>query len=161
MGMPFDAFCKLWLSRHIEFGGWIDHTKGWYHDYQQSYNKDWMLWISFEELVGKPIVSIQRIANFIGVDVESDTTLVERVAHGCRFENVKKAAQTSLDNGMQGDIAHLRKGTKGDWRNHFSEKLFTEFENEIRRQFDADEDNSWLKYDIGEGMYWKPAYDHS
>ena len=119
-----------------------------------------MLWISFEELVGQPIESIQRIANFIGVDVKSDPSLVERVAHGCKFGNVKKAAQTSLDNGMQGDIAHLRKGKKGDWRNHFSDELFTEFESVIRGQFDTDEsgtDYSVLEYDIGEERYWKPT----
>ena len=26
-GTKFDAFCKLWLSSKVEFGGWINHVK--------------------------------------------------------------------------------------------------------------------------------------
>ena len=97
-GMPFDAFCKLWLSTSAEFGGWIDHTKGWRYTYLNSHNNNnksdnaEMLWISYEELVSKPIEAIAKIAIFIEVDTSLDPTLIQRVATGSKFDNVKKAA---------------------------------------------------------------------
>ena len=78
-GMDFDAFCKLWLSTKVEFGGWIDHTKGWREEYLNSYTDSNMLWISYEELVNQPVESVTRIANYIGVDITADPTLVSRV----------------------------------------------------------------------------------
>jgi len=51
-----------------------------------------MLWISYEELVSKPIEAIAKIAIFIEVDTSLDPTLIQRVATGSKFDNVKKAA---------------------------------------------------------------------
>jgi len=151
-GMPFDAFCKLWLSDRVEFGGWIDHVKGWRAEYQNQ-KHDNILWISYEELVGQPISTIQTIANFLGVDTVSDPSLVQRVARGCQFDAMKKAAQVRIENGAQGDISHLRNGKIGDWRTHFSYELFQEFETEVRSHFTND--GMGLEYDIGERSTWK------
>jgi len=164
-GMDFDAFCKLWLSSKVEFGGWIDHTKGWRDEYLNSLPSS-MLWISYEELVNQPVESVTKIANFIGVDITTDTSLVTRVVEGSRFDNVKKAAQSILEAGAEGHIDHLRKGQIGDWRSHFSDELFVEFETEIRQRLNGatneDADNATaavaanLEYDIG-GFMWKTA----
>lgn len=43
-GMEFDAFCKLWLSSKVEFGGWINHVKGWREEYLNSNSN--ILWMS-------------------------------------------------------------------------------------------------------------------
>jgi hypothetical protein len=166
-GMEFDAFCKLWLSSKVEFGGWIDHVKGWRNEYLNS--KSNILWMSYEELVNQPFESVIKIADFIGVDVTKDTTLVSRVVEGSRFDNVKKAAQSSLEAGAEGHIDHLRKGQIGDWRSHFSDNLFVEFENEIRQRLNGvseeDIDSGCttassavvdLEYDIG-GLTWKTS----
>mmetsp|Transcript_11418 Transcript_11418/g.21089 ORF Transcript_11418/g.21089 Transcript_11418/m.21089 type:complete len:359 (+) Transcript_11418:145-1221(+) len=150
LGMPFEGFVKFWLSDKCEFGGWIQHTKGWRGECQNR-DRENMLWISYEDLVGDPLESIQKIATFIHVDTQADPTLIQRVAEGCKFENVKKRAQASLDSGAQGNIDHLRKGKVGDWRNHFSKELFEEFGKEIGKQFSGV--GSGLKYDIG-GEAW-------
>ena len=161
-GMDFDAFCKLWLSSKVEFGGWIDHTKGWREEYLNSLPSNSMLWISYEELVNQPVESVTKIANFIGVDITTDTSLVARVVEGSRFDNVKKAAQSILEAGAEGHIDHLRKGQIGDWRSHFSDELFVEFENEIRQGLngatDEEEEDAALnlEYDIG-GFMWKTS----
>lgn len=161
-GVPFDAFCKLWLTDRVEFGGWIDHIKGWREEYLRRAacgGKDGdMLWMSYEELVREPISSIQTIANFLGVDTASDPTLVERVASGCKFENVKKAARAKLDVGEQGDISHLRKGKTGDWRSHFSDHLVQQFEAEVRAKF-MNSEKLGLVYEIGDGRLWKLQED--
>ncbi len=165
-GMEFDAFCKLWLSSKVEFGGWIDHTMGWREEYLNSYQsqqQEQMLWMSYEELINEPVESVTKIANFIGVDITTDRTLVNRVVEGSRFDNVKKAAQSSLEAGVEGHMDHLRKGQIGDWRRHFSDELFHEFENEIRQQWNHDGAQAQvedvtpldLEYDIGAGVTWK------
>lgn len=149
LGVPFAGFAKFWLSERSEFGGWIRHTQGWRQECQRRGEN--MLWIHYEDLVGDPLVFIQKIATFIGVSTHADPTLIQRVAEGCKFENVKKRAQTSLDSGAQGSIDHLRKGTIGDWRSHFSKELFEAFEKDIRNQFIGM--SLGLKYDIG-GKTW-------
>ena len=165
-GMDFDAFCKLWLSSKVEFGGWIDHTKGWREEYLNSSTSNNrrsnnILWMSYEELVNEPVEAVTKIANFIGVDITTDPTLVTRVVEGSRFDNVKKAAQSILKSGAEGHIDHLRKGKIGDWRSHFSDELFVEFENEIRQQLNGDREEEGdapldLEYDIG-GVKWQTA----
>ena len=118
-----------------------------------------MLWISYEQLVTKPLESIQAIADFLGVDTINDSTLVQRVADGSNFNKVKRAAQVALGKGCEGNITHLRKGKVGDWRNHFTDELYRQFEHEICSHFHEDSDGSCidLEYDIGEERVWKPA----
>lgn len=154
--MPFDAFCKLWLSENIEFGGWINHTKNWRDKYESSFDKGRLLWMSYEELVGRPTESIQAIADFMGVDTSIDPSLLERVADGCKFSNVKRFAESSLEQGERGDMSHLRKGKVGDWRTHFSECLYQEFDVEIRSRLSKDDQTKSLDltYDIGDGKLW-------
>lgn len=121
-------------------------------------------------MIDKPHESVTKIADFIGVDVTSDSTLVSRVVEGSRFDNVKKAAQSILEAGAEGHIDHLRKGQIGDWRSHFSDNLFVEFENEIRQRLNgvteedagsrsttaASSSVTDLEYDIG-GLIWKTS----
>jgi hypothetical protein len=150
-GMPFDAFARLWLSKRVEFGGWTNHVKGWREEYESSSNNDVMLWISYEDLVGQPIESIEQIARFLKVDASS--SLIERVAAGCKFDNVKKAAKDAIALGEQGDLTHLRRGVVGDWKNHFSTCLRAEFEQELSVKLSGVN----LEYDIGEVDLWSPS----
>lgn len=149
-GMPFDAFARLWLSDRVEFGGWINHHKAWRKEYEASF-KEAMLWISYEDIVGRPIESIEKIARFLGVD--ATPTLVERVAAGCKFDNVKKAATAAIASGAKGDLTHLRRGVVGDWKNFFSGSLQEEFEHALSIQLGGVD----LKYDIGEMDVWCPS----
>jgi len=156
-GCPFDAFAKLWLSDRVEFGGWLNHVHGWRKEYLRTTEdapapSPFMLWMSYEELVSNPQKSIARVAAFLEVDLESDPHLLHRVVEGCSFDRVKKAAEVALAAGMEGDIAHLRKGKVGDWRNHFSEELRLEFENEIN-SYGLFEKMDIL-YDIGGSETW-------
>lgn len=157
-GCSFAAFAKLWLSSSIEFGGWINHVKGWreaYHrDLEESKAKNCpqqILWISYEDLVMYPKESIQKISNFLRVDATPD--LIERVMVGCNFENVKQAAEKAINEGTAGNISHLRKGKIGDWRNHFDDELKREFEQELSKGFP---DGLDYEYNIGDGQTWKP-----
>ena len=146
-GWPFDAFAKLWLSERVEFGGWANHVRGWHAERQRS--PEQILWLSYEELVSAPPASIAKIAAFIGV--EADAELVQRVADGSSFGNVKAAAQQALSSGRQGDLSHLRKGGVGDWRNHFSESLRADFDSELSRLLGGVD----LAFDIGEHETWQ------
>lgn len=164
-GCSFDAFCKLWLSDRVEFGGWIQHVKGWYQQYKRStmgQEDKQILWISYESLVGQPHASIRRIAEFL--EVPSNDALVDRVATGCNFKSVKDSALKLIANGAQGDVSHLRKGKVGDWKNHFSVELREQFEAEVRRQLMEDSSTSMdLLFDIGEGKPWRvnPEPEHA
>ena len=102
-----------------------------------------------------PINSINTIADFIGVDTTTDPNLIQRVAEGCQFDNVKRAAMNSIENGIQGNISHLRKGKVGDWRTHFTKELYHQFELEIRSHSCDENSTTCLEYDIGEGQKWK------
>jgi len=167
-GMPFEAFCKLWLSERVEFGGWIDHVKGWRGEYlknssslyckgdDEASEEKKMLWIAYEDLVERPNESIAKMATFLDI-ANNDPELIQRVADGCNFENVKSAARSLMKKGMKGDISHLRQGKIGDWRSHFNEELFEEFSAEIQKQFEGNCNYGDLEYDIGCGQKWKPA----
>lgn len=155
-GCPFDAFAKLWLSTNIEFGGWCNHVKEWRKVYNENNNNNGkppqILWISYEDLVMKPKSSIERIAAFLKIDV-TQGDLVDRVMTGCKFENVKQAAQRALDEGTAGNLSHLRRGKIGDWRNHFDNDLKREFEQELSKKFPEGLD---YEYNIGDSQKtWK------
>lgn len=155
-GCSFAAFSKLWLSKRIEFGGWSNHIAGWrqaYHEHlehaKQTNSLPQILWISYEELVTSPKSAIAKVAKFLDVDASPD--LVDAVVEGCKFENMKKAARKTMENGMDGNIGHLRKGKIGDWRNYYTSQLREEFEEELKKNLP---DGLDVLYDIGDGQTW-------
>ena len=136
------------MSDRAEFGGWINHVHGWREEYIRSKEDRQIFWISYEQLTTDPERAIAEVAAFLEVDTTNDPNLVLRVAEGCKFENVKKSAELAIASGVKGDAAHLRKGQIGDWRNHFTDQLRSEFEHELNNE--GSFQDMGLEYDIGE-----------
>ena len=156
-GCSFEAFAKLWLSDRIEFGGWCNHVKGWRNVYlnnlessHKSSKSQQIIWISYEDLIMKPRETIEKIAFFL--DIDASPGLINLVLQGCKFDNVKEAAEKAIRGGIQGNISHLRKGKIGDWRNHFTDATKNEFEEGLKRNIPEGID---FEYYIGNGQTWK------
>lgn len=68
---------------------------------------------------------IQIIANFVGRQLSEE--LIDQIAHLCTFEEMRHNKNVNRENLPVPDLfdmtksKFMRKGTIGDWRNHFSE----------------------------------------
>eukprot|EP00658_Telonema_sp_P-2_P071855 TRINITY_DN6106_c0_g1_i1.p1 TRINITY_DN6106_c0_g1~~TRINITY_DN6106_c0_g1_i1.p1 ORF type:complete len:356 (+),score=82.31 TRINITY_DN6106_c0_g1_i1:264-1331(+) len=119
-GWPFGLWVQAWvdMDRMDVAGSWFSWHREWHRMAQES---DQVLWLHYEQLVADPITQIEAIAEFLGI--ESDDELIKRVAEGSSFRSMKAAAvEAATKGGRENTDAHLRKGVKGDWRNHFGKE---------------------------------------
>eukprot|EP00931_Biecheleriopsis_adriatica_P090578 TRINITY_DN6453_c0_g1_i1.p1 TRINITY_DN6453_c0_g1~~TRINITY_DN6453_c0_g1_i1.p1 ORF type:complete len:399 (-),score=75.42 TRINITY_DN6453_c0_g1_i1:144-1295(-) len=115
MGIPFDAWVKIWLSGLFEHGRWSDHVAGWRSE--STSNPEQVLWVRYEDMLAQPEKEIRRVASFLGLAV-SDEAVTATVLHS-GFEKMKA---------QSGDADHMRKGVVGDSERHFSPQLSKEFD---------------------------------
>lgn len=115
LGIPFDAWAKIWTSGLFEHGRWSDHVAGWRSEAVS--NPEQVLWVRYEDMLAQPEKEIRRVASFLGL-APSDEVIAATVLHS-GFEKMK--AQSA-------DAAHMRKGVVGDSERHFSPELSKEFD---------------------------------
>ncbi|XP_030638017.1 sulfotransferase 2B1-like [Chanos chanos] len=127
----FDEFVDKFLAGQVLFGKWTDHVKSW----RNTDMKERILHITYEEMVQDLQGAVQCISQFLGRELSAET--LEHVANHCCFKNMKKNSMSNYSLVPQ-DIMDskkspfLRKGTAGDWKNHFSPVLEAKFTSAIR-----------------------------
>eukprot|EP00930_Biecheleria_cincta_P065134 TRINITY_DN5081_c0_g1_i1.p1 TRINITY_DN5081_c0_g1~~TRINITY_DN5081_c0_g1_i1.p1 ORF type:complete len:391 (+),score=68.69 TRINITY_DN5081_c0_g1_i1:61-1173(+) len=115
LGIPFDAWVKIWTSGLFEHGRWSDHVAGWRSE--AVCNPEQVLWVRYEDMLAQPRHEVRRVASFLGLE-PSDEVIEATVLHS-GFEKMKA---------QSGDAAHMRKGVVGDSERHFSPELSKEFD---------------------------------
>ncbi|XP_044524543.1 sulfotransferase 2A1-like [Gracilinanus agilis] len=111
-----EAFIEEFLSGAVPFGSWFDHVKGWLGLKEQSN----FLLVTYEELKKDIRGSIERIAKFLGVDL--NRAALEQVVDNCSFQKMKENPMSNFSllppNYMNhGQGTFYRKGVCGEWKN--------------------------------------------
>jgi len=92
-------------------------------------NPKQVLWVRYEDIVSSPKAEIEKIARFL--EIEASDEVIAKTVHGSGFAAMKA---------QSGDAHHMRKGTVGDSRNHFSHELEEEFDAAYKEQMRGFED---------------------
>ncbi|KAM3842768.1 amine sulfotransferase-like [Diretmus argenteus] len=131
----FNDFFEKFLEGHVFANCWFDHIKTWY-SHKDDMN---MLFITYEEMIQDLQSVVERISLFLGMDLTDEERA--NVVKYSTFSNMKKIFGTSYENKLDEWFdrrkgSFLRKGTIGDWKNHFTvaqnEKFDQIFQKEMK-----------------------------
>ncbi|XP_054477268.1 amine sulfotransferase-like isoform X2 [Anoplopoma fimbria] len=115
----FDDFFEKFMRGNVFGCSWFEHIKMW-HSHQDDMN---MLFITYEEMIQDLHSVVERIALFLGKEL-TDEQMANVVKHST-FNNMKKIPQANYEQVPGELLSHhqgrfMRKGTIGDWKNHFT-----------------------------------------
>ncbi|XP_040899972.1 amine sulfotransferase-like isoform X2 [Toxotes jaculatrix] len=115
----FNDFFEKFMRGDVFGCSWFDHIKTWF-SHKDEMN---MLFITYEEMIQDLLAAVERISLFLGKEL-TDKQLADVVKHST-FSNMKKIPQANYEQ-VSGDLLNhhqgrfMRKGTIGDWKNHFT-----------------------------------------
>ncbi|KAJ8384472.1 hypothetical protein AAFF_G00204930 [Aldrovandia affinis] len=129
----FDQFLDKFLSGQVLFGKWTDHVKSW----RNADIGNRILFVTYEEMVQDLNGVLCRFAQFLGREMSQE--VLEKVANHCQFSNMKNNTMSNYSLVPQdlmdsSKSPFLRKGTTGDWRNHFSPEQEAKFSAVIKQE---------------------------
>lgn len=115
----WEEYFETFMAGKVCWGSWHDHVKGWWKAKDQ-HN---ILYLFYEDMKKNPKHEIQKLAKFIGKDLDDKT--LDKIVYHTTFDVMKKnpmANYTSLPTDIMNHSVSpfMRKGTTGDWKNHFT-----------------------------------------
>ncbi|XP_037533264.1 amine sulfotransferase-like [Nematolebias whitei] len=130
----FDDFFEKFLRGKVFGGSWFEHIKSWYS------HKDEMniLFITYEEMIQDLLSAVRRISLFLNKKL-TDDQLANVVKHST-FTNMRNNSQANYEQVSISALfsCHLgtfmRKGTIGDWKNHFTVAQNERFDEVFHRE---------------------------
>uniref|UniRef100_A0A452V4W1 Sulfotransferase n=1 Tax=Ursus maritimus TaxID=29073 RepID=A0A452V4W1_URSMA len=128
----WEEYFETFISGKVAWGSWYDHVKGWW-DIKDRYQ---VLFLFYEDIKRDPKREIQKVMQFMGKNL--DETVLDKIVQETSFEKMKENPMTNrstvpksiLDQSIS---PFMRKGTVGDWKNHFTVAQNERFD-EIYRQ---------------------------
>ncbi|KAJ3597451.1 hypothetical protein NHX12_000976 [Muraenolepis orangiensis] len=115
----FNHFFERFIRGDVYGNSWFDHLKTWYshEDHMQ------LFFITYEEMIQDLLTSVRRISTFLGKDL-TDAQLAHVVTLST-FQNMRVIPQANYEMVPDDLLNHhngtfMRKGTIGDWKNHFT-----------------------------------------
>ncbi|CAJ1061495.1 amine sulfotransferase-like isoform X1 [Xyrichtys novacula] len=129
----FNDFFEKFMMDRVFGGSWFEHIKTWY-SHLDDIN---VLFITYEEMIRDLSSAVRRITSFLGKDL-TEEQLANVVKHST-FKNMKKIPQASYEK-VSGDLLNhsqggfMRKGTIGDWKNHFTVAQSEQFDEVFHRE---------------------------
>ncbi|KAM8868948.1 amine sulfotransferase-like isoform 2-T4 [Spinachia spinachia] len=115
----FDNFFEKFMSGDVFGSSWFEHIKMCYL-HKDNIN---MLFLTYEEMIKDLHSTVEKIALFLGSEL-TDEQLADVVKHAT-FNNMKTIPQANYERVPGYLLSHhmgrfMRKGTIGDWKNHFT-----------------------------------------
>uniref|UniRef100_A0A8C6Y322 Sulfotransferase n=1 Tax=Naja naja TaxID=35670 RepID=A0A8C6Y322_NAJNA len=105
----WEEYLKIFMAGKVAWGSWFNHVKDWWKA-KDTYH---VLYLFYEDLKKEPKREIQKIAQFIGKQLDMHNHMVNR-------------ANVPLSVMDQSISPFMRKGTVGDWKNHFTVMSYTD-----------------------------------
>ncbi|KAM9436423.1 sulfotransferase 2B1-like isoform 2-T2 [Clarias gariepinus] len=132
----FEEFTDGFLEGNVMFGKWTDHMKSW----RNADLGDRILYITYEEMLQDLRGVIKRMLCFLNRNLSEEA--LKQVIEQSQFKAMKQnkmsnsspLSQKIMDN-MRPPF--LRKGTAGDWKNHFSPESETKFNGVISEELNG------------------------
>ncbi|XP_030249975.1 amine sulfotransferase-like [Sparus aurata] len=131
----FDDFFEKFMRGEVFGSSWFEHIKTWY-SHKDDMN---MLFITYEEMIQDLQSAVERISLFLGKELTGEQ-LANVVRHST-FNNMKKIPQANYEQ-VSGDLLNhrqgtfMRKGTIGDWKNHFTVAQNERFDKVFHREME-------------------------
>uniref|UniRef100_A0A8C6V418 Sulfotransferase n=1 Tax=Neogobius melanostomus TaxID=47308 RepID=A0A8C6V418_9GOBI len=115
----FEQFLDRFLRGDVMGGSWFEHIKAWF-SHKDDVN---MLFLTYEEMIQDLQAVVRRIAEFLGADLTQDQ--LSSVVEHSTFRNMRRIPRANYKHVPSDLINHeegnfMRKGTIGDWKNHFT-----------------------------------------
>ncbi|KAH0626342.1 hypothetical protein JD844_001278 [Phrynosoma platyrhinos] len=118
----WEEYFEAFMAGKVGWGPWYDHVKGWWKAKDTHRN---------------PKREIQKVMQFIGKQLDEAT--LDMIIHQTSFEVMKdnpmaNRAGVPLSIMDQSISPFMRKGTVGDWKNHFTVAQNERFNEDYRRK---------------------------
>jgi hypothetical protein len=113
---------------------WTEFVESWL-------NKDGVAFVKYENLLADPVKEFSRAMKAV-YDHDLDLEKVKYVVAKYSFKNVAKR-----DPGQENKRSFLRKGIRGDWKNHFTDearKVFNSYAGDTLVKLGYEADSSWI-----------------
>ncbi|NXJ81534.1 ST6B1 Sulfotransferase, partial [Trogon melanurus] len=123
------SFFDLFLKGEVVFGSWFDHFLSW----EEHANDKNILFLFYEDMKKDLPKIVKEITLFLGLDVDEND--IQDICKKSSFSEMKSDTEN-----VNSDPSHtvcaltsdrkliFRKGTVGDWKNHFTPKQNRRFE---------------------------------
>ncbi|XP_054638631.1 amine sulfotransferase-like [Dunckerocampus dactyliophorus] len=115
----FEDFFEKFLRGDVFGSSWFQHLKTWY-SHKDDVN---MLFITYEEMIQDLNAAVRSISTFLGKELTEEQ--LASVVKYSTFGNMRKIPQANYEQVSDDMFNHpvgkfMRKGTIGDWKNHFT-----------------------------------------
>ncbi|XP_007882950.1 sulfotransferase 6B1-like [Callorhinchus milii] len=142
------TFLEMFLRGEVVCGSWFDHIHSW----EDHKNDDNVLILYYEAMKKDATRSIEQLSNFLGVNLTPEK--IHEIAMKSSFSEMKEQAQKENINPNNTVCALtsnkqliFRKGTVGDWKNHFSTKQTKIFDAQIEEKMNSSQLMKCIEYE--------------
>jgi len=140
---PFNQFLDMFYNKELGYGDWFDHVLA----YWEMRDLPNVLILKYEDMQKDPHKAVQQVAEFCQRVVTQDQieSIVKHTSFGAMQAN-KQTNFTFLGSSMidSNKSKYMRKGTVGDWKNHFTVAQSEQFD----AMYNQKMDNSGLSIDF-------------
>ncbi|XP_046311702.2 sulfotransferase 2A1 [Marmota monax] len=113
-----EQFFEQFIQGNVPYGSWFEHIRGW----MSVRHRENVLLLSYEELQKNPRSTIERICQFLGKKLSPEE--LDSVLKNSSFQVMKQNKMSNFavlpEELMNTGFLVTRKGTCGDWKNHFT-----------------------------------------
>ncbi|XP_031748839.1 LOW QUALITY PROTEIN: sulfotransferase 1C1 [Xenopus tropicalis] len=131
-----ENFFSAFLSGDVPWGSWFDHVIGWW----KAMDKHQILFIFYEDMIEDPMREIRKVMKFLGKDLSDE--VLENIKYHTSFQAMKENPMTNFSTVPNAVLEQtispfIRKGTVGDWRNHFTVAQNIIFDEEYKKKMEG------------------------
>ncbi|GFO22778.1 sulfotransferase [Plakobranchus ocellatus] len=125
-------FLDMFMEGHVDHGSWFDFTKSWW----PLNGSDNFRFVFYEDLKMNLLEEVKKLALFLG-KTDLSPEMLTKISDHCSFESMKTNPMTNHEDVYSIDSSVsplLRKGTVGDWKNHFTVQQNEDFDREYKEK---------------------------
>uniref|UniRef100_A0A8C4WI91 Sulfotransferase n=1 Tax=Gopherus evgoodei TaxID=1825980 RepID=A0A8C4WI91_9SAUR len=130
---PWHEYFEMFMAGKVGWGPWHDHVKGWW----KVKDMHCVLFLFYEDMKKDLKREIQKVAQFLGKNLDQE--LLDKIVYHTSFDVMKDnpmANRSGVPRSFM-DLSispFMRKGTVGDWKNHFTVAQNERFEEDYEKK---------------------------